>query len=141
MVLLGASKAEASKAAHRIIAMEDSLQKTSHLIKLAECELALDGKMSGNNETVDISLSLEDLRETADQLWKKVQSGLLKLMGKDSATASALKNTIGNEFLCLRLKCRALLIWIWQRVQQSLLAAVPFKRKMSRAKKGVCLFP
>ncbi len=97
--------------------------------------------MSGNNETVDISLSLEDLRETADQLWKKVQSGLLKLMGKDSATASALKNTIGNEFLCLRLKCRALLIWIWQRVQQSLLAAVPFKRKMSRAKKGVCLFP
>ena len=141
MVLLGASKAEASKAAHHIITMEDSLQKTNHLIKLAEHELTLDGKMSGNNETVDISLSLEDLRETADQLWKKVQSGLLKLMGKDSATASALKNAIGNEFLGLRLKCRALLIQIQQRVQQSLLAAVPFKRKMSRAKKGVCLFP
>src|SRR5260370_42482683 len=72
LVLLGASKAEASKAAHRIITMEDSLQKTNCLIKLAECELTLDGKTSGNNETVDISLSPEDLRlrGTADQLQK-----------------------------------------------------------------------
>src|SRR5260370_41327939 len=121
--------------------MGEALQKANDRIKLAENELALDGKTAGNNETVDISLSLEDLRETADQLQKKVQSGLLKLMGKDSATASALKNAIGNDFLGLRLKCRALFIWIWQRLQQSLLAAVPFKRKMSRAKKGVCLFP
>ena len=132
-LVLGASKAEASKAAHCIISME----KTNHLIKIAEHELALNGKRSGKNETVDISLSLEDLRETADQLQKKVQSGLLKFMGKDSATASALKKAIGNEFLGLRLKCRALLIQIQQRVQQSLIAAVPFKQKMSRAKKGM----
>src|SRR5260370_39393584 len=99
------------------------MEKTNHLIKIAEHELSLNGKTSGKNETVDISLSLEDLRETADQFQKKVQSGLLKLMGKDSATAS----TLGNAFLSLRLKFRALLIWIQQRVQQSLIAAVSFK--------------
>jgi hypothetical protein len=129
----GASKAEASKAAHRIIAMEDSLEKTKRLIKLATNQLLREGPLDG----IDASLSLEDLQETAEQLKKKMQSSLMKLTGKDSATAAALKKAIKDEFLGLRLKGRALLIRIRQKVQQSLLAAVPFKRRVSRAKKGM----
>lgn len=115
--------------------MEDSLEKTNRLIKLAQQRL-VDGDRSDSDETVEISLSLEDLEETAAQLRKKVEAGLRKLMGKDSATATALKKAIQNEFLALRLKSRALLMRIRQRVLQSLLAAVPFKRRISRAKKG-----
>jgi len=119
--------------------MEDSLQKTNRLIKLAQQQL-VDIERSGSDETVEISLSLEDLEETASQLRTKVQTSLRKLMGKDSATAAALKKAMQSEFLSLRLKSRAFLIRIRQRVLQSLLAAVPFKRRISRAKKGLLFF-
>src|SRR5260370_29942848 len=85
--------------------------------------------------------ALRTLGKQQTNCGKKCSQDFSSSCEKSQPPASALKNAIGDEFLGLRLKCRALLIWIWQRVQQSLLAAVPFKRKMSRAKKGVCLFP
>lgn len=133
---LGASKAEAAKAVRRIIAMEDSLEKTKRLIKLTNEQLLAENKSSAEDEGLEIALGLEELHETADRLTKKMQSSIRKLTGKDSATAAALKKATENEFLGLRLKCLALLSRICQKVQQSLLAAVPFKRRISRAKKG-----
>ena len=72
------------------MAMEDSLAKTKRLIKLATNQLVGEGSSSGDkqsseNHSLDTSLSLEDLQETAEQLKKKLQSSLVKLTGKDSA--------------------------------------------------------
>ena len=111
------------------------MQKTQKLIKLANQQLLRDQPSNGD-DSVEVSLSLDELQDTADKLEKKLQSNLMKLMGKDAATAAAIKKAMKDKFLSLRLKSRALLIRIRQKVLQSLLAAVPYKRRISRAKKG-----
>lgn len=111
------------------------MQKTQKLIKLANQQLLRDQPSNGD-DSVEVSLSLDELQDTADKLEKKLQSNLMKLMGKDAATAAAIKKAMKDKFLSLRLKSRVLLIRIRQKVLQSLLAAVPYKRRISRAKKG-----
>ena len=89
-----------------------------------------------DDRILEVSLSLDELHQTAQQLEKRLQSNLQKLMGKDSATAALIKKAIHDDFLGLRLKCKALLMRLRQKVLQSLLAALPYKRRISRAKKG-----
>jgi hypothetical protein len=138
-VQLGASKAAAAAFANQILAMEDSLQGTKRLIKLTQERLLSDGLQppSSSNESPDeLLLSLEELQQTASRFEQKIQANMMKLIGKDSATASAIRRALDDDFLGQRLKGRALLVRIRMKVQQSLLAAVPYRRRISRAKKG-----
>jgi hypothetical protein len=121
--------------------MEDSLQRTNRLIALAKEQLSAEAPppnpaLASDSDPADISLGLEELELTASRLEGKIKSSMLKLLGKDSATAAAVKRAINGKFLGLRMKGRALLVRIRLKVQQSLLAASPYRRRISRAKKG-----
>jgi len=85
---------------------------------------------------IDLSLNLASLQTTSTRLKQRIDQSMHLLTGKDNATASAIKASLKDEFQNKIYKCRALLIQLVSKVRQALLAAVPFKRRISRAKKG-----
>jgi hypothetical protein len=115
--------------------MMDSKEKTLTLIKRVTENLA--GTDGTGNDIVDASLTLDDLHVIVARLEHRIKKGLMVLTGKDSGTAQSIKKAVQDDYLAKHLKARAVLMRVHQRVKHSLLSAVPYKRRISHAKKGV----
>jgi hypothetical protein len=124
----------ATRFANNIISMMDSREKTARLIQQTTERLA-----SGDveDEVVDSSLGLEELHALAERLEKKISNNVKILTGKDAATAAAISKAVLDDYLAKRLKARAILMRVHQKVKDSVLVALPYKRRISRAKRGV----
>ena len=127
----------ATQYANKIISMMDSKEKALSLIKRMTEGLA-EGSNSG--EETDAALILDDLHVAVARLEGRIKKTSQALTGKDPGTARSIKAAVQNEYLARRLKARAILMRVHQKVKHSLLAAVPYRRRISRAKKGECLF-
>lgn len=119
--------------------MRDSYDATEEMIdcvtkKIASSRPSADG--ADATSIIDLSLNLESLQATSTCLKQRIDQSMQLLTGKDNATASAIKASFKDDFQNKIYKCRALLIQLLSKVRQALLAAVPFKRRISRAKKG-----
>lgn len=133
MELLGASKSAAAKTASGIIAMMDSLQQTDGLIKAASSASTSE---THAHELLNLSLTLEDLMELRNKLYKRIQNATNKLFGKDASTAAAVRKAMKNEFLMKHMKAYAIRLKIKHQVRNVLLMSVSFRRRTSREKKG-----
>ena len=111
----------------------DSRKKTLDLIKRITERQA--GPSQGTSE-IDAALTLEDLHLVEQRLGDRIRKTLNALTGKDKGTATSIENAKNNQYLMKRLQARAILMRLHQKVMHSLLAAVPYKRRISRAKKG-----
>ena len=89
--------------------------------------------------TIEGALGLEDLHASATRLQQRIKRSVQLLTGKDRATAEAVKNALKDAHLAKVYKCKAIQLRLANRVRNSLLAAVPFKRRISRVKKGECV--
>jgi hypothetical protein len=147
---LGASKTAAAKTASGIIALMDSLQQTDGLIKATMDTSSSSGQ---SQALLSLSLTLEDLIDLRQKLFKRIQKATRLLLGKDASTAAAVKRAMKNEFLMKRMKAHAIRLKIRQQVRDMLLMSVSIKRRTSREKKGkqvqpfssdlanICIFP
>jgi hypothetical protein len=124
----------AAQFANNIISMMDSKEKMLSLIKHTAENLAEEDETV---EAVEASITLEDLQALVAQLDIRINKKVKILTGKDSATAATVTRAVTNDYLAKRLKARALLMRVHQKVMHSLLVALPYKRRISRAKKGV----
>lgn len=124
----------ATQFANNIISMMDSKEKMLSLIKHTAENLAEEDETV---EAVEASITLEDLHALVAQLDIWINKKVRILTGKDSATAATVARAVTNDYLAKRLKARALLMRVHQKVMHSLLVALPYKRRISRAKKGV----
>ena len=115
----------------------DSKEKAIRLISRMNENL---GETSISGEEVDAALMLEDLHVVVARLEGRIKKAMESLTGKDAGTARYIKAAAQNEYLARRLKARAILTRVHQKVKHSLLAAVPYRRRVSRAKKGMWLF-
>jgi|SRR6266849_3069158 tryptophanyl-tRNA synthetase len=131
---IGASKAATSKFANKIISMMDSKEKTQSLIKQMTENLARPNQTE--EQEVDAMLTLEDLHVVLAQLEQRIEHSLNSLTGTNASTKESILMAIRDDYLGKRLKAYAILTQVHQKVKQSLLAAVPYKRRISRAKKG-----
>ena len=88
-----------------------------------------DNPAEGSNPggKVDNGLMLEDLHIAVTRLEGRIKKNMEVLTGKDAGTASAIKKAAKNEYLARRLKARAILMRVHQKVKHSLLAAVPYR--------------
>jgi hypothetical protein len=135
----GASKAAATHIAHGIITLRESYEATERMIEGITKEIASSKPSTDATDAtsiIDLSLNLASLQTTSTRLKQRIDQSMHLLTGKDNATASAIKASLKDEFQNKIYKCRALLIQLVSKVRQALLAAVPFKRRISRAKKG-----
>jgi uncharacterized protein YtpQ (UPF0354 family) len=116
--------------------MMDSREQTLALIRRVTENLA--GEEAEDVEVADTSLTLEDLHALAARLDQRIKKNLEILTGKDAGTAASITQAVKDDYLAKRLKARAMLMRVHQKVKHSLLVAVPYKRRISRAKKGTC---
>jgi hypothetical protein len=116
--------------------MVDFLEKTEAMIKSYGQEALSSRALGPEGAILDLSLSLEDLHATATRLKARIRQSVKLLTGKDSSAGAALKKVIKNEFDLRLYKCRALLLRLAARVRDSLLAAVPYKKRISHTKQG-----
>lgn len=126
----------ATQFANKIVSMMDSKEKALRLIKRMTENLA---KGSNPGEETDAALMLDDLHVAVAQLEGRIKKTMEILTGKDAGTAISIKAAVQNKYLAQRLKAHAILMRVHQKVKHSLLAAVPYWRRVSRAKKGECL--
>ena len=116
--------------------MMDSLLQTDGLIKAAT-------KASSSNtdsqELLNLSLTLEDLTDLRQKLYRRIQNSTQLLLGKDSSTAASVQRAMKNEFLMKRMKAHAIRLKIRHQVRDVLLMSVSFKRRTSREKKGMSI--
>jgi len=131
--LPGASKTAAAKTASGIIAMMDSLQQTDGLIKAAS---EASSSNTDSQELLNLSLTLEDLTDLRQKLYRRIQNSTRLLLGKDASTAASVQRAMKNEFLMKRMKAHAIRLKIRHQVRDVLLMSVSFKRRTSREKKG-----
>jgi hypothetical protein len=122
--------------AHGIVGMVDILETTEAMIKSHGQQASASSNLGPNGEIIDLSLSLEDLHSTATRLRARINQSINLLTGKDTATAVALRHAIQNDFQLKLYKCRALLLRLANKVRDSLLATVPYKRRISHTKQG-----
>jgi len=127
----------ATRFANKIVSMMDSKEKALKLIARMTENL---GESSNSGEETDAALMLDDLHVVVARLEGRIKKTMESLTGKDAGTAKSIKAAAQNEYLARRLKARAILMRVHQKVKHSLLAAVPYRRRISRAKKGGCLF-
>jgi hypothetical protein len=113
--------------------MMDSLQQTDGLIKAAS-EASLSN--TDSQELLNLSLTLEDLTDLRQKLYRRIQKATQLLFGKDTSTAAAVRRAMQNEFLMKRMKAHAIRLKIRHQVRDVLLMSVSFKRRTSREKKG-----
>ena len=132
---LGASKTAAIKTTSGIIALMDSLQQTDGLIKAA-METPSSESDKHSQALLNLSLTLEDLIDLRQKLFKRIQKATRLLLGKDTCTAAAVKRAMKNEFLMKRMKAHAIRLKIRQQVCDMLLMSISIKRRTSREKKG-----
>jgi len=128
----GASKVAATRMANNIIGLLESLHTIESMIHTNTSAL------SSRNGTIEGALSLEDLHASATRLQERIKRSVQLLTGRDHATAQAVKTALKNAHLAKVYKCKAIQLRLANRVRNSLLAAVPFKRRISRVKKGEC---
>jgi hypothetical protein len=133
-MMIGASKAGKAKFASKIVLMMDSKEKTVILIKRMTENLAKPNRTE--EQEVDAMLTLEDLHLVLARLEERIQKSLNSLTGIDTGAKESVLTAIWDDYLGKRLKAYAILMQVHQKVKQSLLAAVPYKRRISRAKKG-----
>ena len=126
----------ATQFANKIVSMMDSKEKALGLIKRMTENLA---ESSNSGEETDAALMLDDLHVAVARLEGRIKKTTEVLTGKDPGTAQSIKAAVQNEYLARRLKAHAVLMRVHQKVKHSLLAAVPYRRRISRAKKGECL--
>lgn len=112
----------------------DSLQQTDGLIKAAT--KASSSSNVDSSEPLSLSLTLEDLIDLRQKLYRRIQKATQLLFGKDASTAAAVQQAMKNEFLMKRMKARAIRLKIRHQVRDVLLMSVSFKRRSSREKKG-----
>lgn len=113
----------------------DSLQQTDGLIK-ASMEASSSESNKHSQALLNLSLTLEDLIDLRQKLFKRIQKATRLLLGKDASTAAAVKRAMKNEFLMKRMKAHAIRLKIRQQVRDMLLMSVSIKRRTSREKKG-----
>ena len=113
--------------------MMDSLQQTDGLIKAAS-EASLSN--TDSQELLNLSLTLEDLTDLRQKLYRRIQKATQLLFGKDTSTAAAVRRVMQNEFLMKRMKAHAIRLKIRHQVRDVLLMSVSFKHRTSREKKG-----
>ena len=89
-----------------------------------------------SGDLIDATVYLDDLRKAEKKLNERIRQHKRTLTGKDAPTAAMIEHALKDKFELKVFKCRALIICLCFKVRQSLLAAVPFKRRISRAKKG-----
>lgn len=135
---LGASKVAAAKMAQNIIGLQDSLSSVEAMINENANKSVESEGPNAALDSIESSLSLEDLRTAAGRLKERITRSLQLLTGKDSATGDLVKKALKNEQLGKVYKCRAVQLRLASRVRNNLMAAVPFRRRISRAKKGGC---
>jgi hypothetical protein len=126
----------ATQYANKIVSMMDSKEKALKLIARMTENL---GESSNSGEEADTALMLDDLHVVVARLEGRIKKTMEALTGKDAGTAKSIKAAAQNEYLARRLKARAILMRVHQKVKHSLLAAVPYRRRISRAKKGESL--
>lgn len=110
----------------------DSLQQTDGLIKA----VSMASSNGDSQELLSLTLTLEDLLDLRQKLYRRIQKATQLLLGKDASTAAAVQRAIQNEFLMKRMKAHAIRLKIRHQVRDVLLMSVSFKRRTSREKKG-----
>lgn len=88
-------------------------------------------------ELVGSAVTLEDLEQQEARLQSRISQNLAALKRQDTSTAETVHLILEDKFQGKIYKSQALLIRLRSKVRQALLAAVPFKRRISRAKKGM----
>lgn len=87
------------------------------------------------SDLVGSSVTLEDLQQEEARLQDKIKQNMA-LLNRNTEAGETARLLLKNEFQQKLYKCQALLMRLCSKVRQALLAAVPFKRRISRAKKG-----
>lgn len=128
----GASKVETTRFAHNLVGMLDSLDQTDALIQL----LSNQGS-STSSSPFDLSLTLEELISMKNRLATRIKKDSQTLMGRDAVTARAIRNAMKSDAVMKKMKARAIRLQIRHKVKDVLMSAVPYKRRISRAKKGL----
>ena len=88
------------------------------------------------SDLVGSSITLQDLEKDQCRLQAKIQQNLALLKRETGEGKESVRLLMADEFQSKIYKCQALLMRLCSKVRQALLAAVPFKRRISRAKKG-----
>lgn len=88
------------------------------------------------SDLVGTSITLEDLKKDQSRLRAKIEQHLALLKRETGDGERSVRLLMENDFEAKIYKCQALLMRLCTKVRQALLAAVPFKRRISRAKKG-----
>lgn len=99
-------------------------------------EALIKGQSSELVDLVDSGIALEELQSDIAKLKQKIETMISSLSLEDPATGEAVRLALRNKFELDLYKCQALLIRLGSKVRQAVLAAVPFKRRISRSKKG-----
>jgi hypothetical protein len=114
--------------------MTDSKDKALRLITQMTENL---GEGGNSGEGTDTGLILDDLHVAVARLEGRIKKAMEVLTGKDAGAVESIRAAAQNKYLAQRLKARAILMQVHQKVKNSLLAAVPYRRRVSQAKKGL----
>lgn len=124
---------------NEIVKLRDSMKAIKDAMDLAATQTERDYQRSTSNNVFNLSEDIDDLASAYTRLDVRLQHNYKLLTGKDETAAALLRGTFDDEMQCLAFKCRAYLYQIHLKVQQAKLAAVPFERRISQAKKGMML--
>jgi hypothetical protein len=127
--------------ANGIVGMVESLTSLQDTIKAATEELTLMNPEEQSGDIIDFTVYLKDLQKAEAKLNEQIRQHKQTLTGKDAPTGAMIEHALKDKFELKVFKCRALMIRLCSKIRQSLLAAVPFKRRISRAKKGESFRP
>lgn len=130
--VLGASKLETTRFAHSLIGMMDSLHQTDDLIRVVS-----EREASATEGGIDLGFTLEELLSMKNRLTARIEKANRILMGRDSATARAIEAATKDDVKIKKMKARAIRLKIRHKIKDVLMSAVPYKRRISRTKKGM----
>lgn len=135
----GASKRGAQRVVHAVIAQMEALYVIQRDIEAKRAQVAGTDPIKKLVELVGSAVTLEDLQQQEARLQSKISQNLAAIKRQDASTATTVHLVLEDKFQGKIYKSQALLMRLCSKVRQALLAAVPFKRRISRAKKGMCL--
>ena len=88
---------------------------------------ALTSSNTHSQALLSLLLTLEDLVDLQQKLFKWIQKATCLLLRKDASTAAVVKRAMKNEFLMKRMKAHAIRLKIRQQVHDMLLMSVSIK--------------
>lgn len=135
-LLAEASTRGANRLTHALIALMEAEYIVQQEIRAKRAQITSFDPANNLSDLVGSSITLQDLEKDQSRLQGKIAQHLTSLKAATGEGETSIRLLIQDEFQSKIFKCQALLMRLCSKVRQALLAAVPFKRRISRAKKG-----